>query len=261
MDDKTSDLLGALIDKVWPVGQIYKDAFQPAAQQLGKAGEDLAKSLRLATLPVQGLAMLQDKIDGWRARLNAQVPEERRIPIHPRLGAPIVEGLRFAEDGDLVTEFMLNLLAAAMDKQKVGDFHPAFATIARDLAPDEAMILYRLKRSSYRMRMYRAYLPVGAVRPGDVTWGPLVSEENEFPLSELGQPEYFSLFMDRLKLLGIAHTEGFGQQEPILEEKDGTKRQTGIRIYAISELTDLGKLFARACVPDELPANTQHRSP
>lgn len=253
MTDKASDFLGALIDKLWPVGKIYVDALQPAAREIGKGGEDFAKAARLLTLPVQGAAMLQEKIDRYRARLDDQVPAERRIPIIPRLGGPLIEGLRFAEDGELVTEFMLNLLAAAMDNKKVADVHPAFPTIARDLAPDEAMILYLLKQRSYKMRYTMAYLPPGNVQPGELVWGEREIEENEFPLTRLAQPEYFTLFMDRLKMLGLAHTEGFGQQEVVHGVVNGQKRQVAVRIHAITELTDFGKLFARACVPDNLP--------
>lgn len=259
MTDKTSDFLGALIDKAWPVGQFYQDAVQPAAKQIGKAGEDFVRAARLLTLPVQGIAMLQEKLDRIRARLDEQVPEARRVPILPRLGAPIIEGLRFAEDGELVTEYMLNLLAAAMDKDKVAEVHPAFPTIARDLAPDEAMILFLLKRHSYKISWSMEIIGSMDRPPGDPFFGPKVFDHNDFPLDQLAQPEHFSMFVDRLQILGVAEMPGIGRQERI--PLDMNKPQVAVRNHGITQLTELGKLFARACVPDKLPIRLDHERP
>ncbi len=257
-----SDPLSAVVAKLLPIAEIYKDAAQPAAKELGKAGGDIVKAARLVTLPFQLLAMVQDNFDRYRARVNEQVPPERRQPIPPSLGVPILEALMFADEQALATDMMLNLLAAAMDKERVADVHPAFSRMARDLAPDEAMILYQLKKGPYRMQYKMDLLLAKETRPGEPVWGPKDIELNEFPLNQLAQPEYFSLYVDRLRLLGVASTDVIGNPETIWGEGDGKKRQVGIRHFGITHLTDFGKLFARACVPDELPlSHSQCRSP
>jgi len=43
----------------------------------------------------------------------------------------------------------LNLLARAMDQRRVSEAHLAFVETIRQLSPDEALILYKLKLAAY----------------------------------------------------------------------------------------------------------------
>lgn len=248
-----TDPLTALAANV-PVEKIYEDALQSAAKELGIANSDLIKAGRLLTIPVQLLAIGQERFDRWRKKIQSAVPLERRIPILPSLGGPILESLQYAGDGELVTELMLNLLAASMDGTRVGDVHPAFTRMVRDLAPDEAMILYWLKKRDYPVIWTNELLHPPSP-PGVPPWGERVMERNEFPVENLAQPEHFLMFMERLRLLGLASVHQVGNQETIFAPPGGPHRQTGVRSFGRAALTDLGKMFARACVPDSLPAD------
>jgi hypothetical protein len=57
--------------KQLPVKAMYEDAAAPAAKQAGQLFQDLVKALQLALAPVQLLAALQDRIEGFLTLLSA----------------------------------------------------------------------------------------------------------------------------------------------------------------------------------------------
>ncbi len=58
---------------------IYNDALSPPAKEIGKALKDIFRSFRLLTIPFQGLAFIQDKIDIFLEKTLKKVPEENLI--------------------------------------------------------------------------------------------------------------------------------------------------------------------------------------
>lgn len=57
--------------------------------------------------------------------------------------------------------------------------------------------------------------------------------------------------MDHLYSLNLAVIWQEGNQEPIFEGEPAI--QTGVNITSYAQLTSFGKMFAQACVPEELP--------
>lgn len=57
--------------------------------------------------------------------------------------------------------------------------------------------------------------------------------------------------MDHLYSLNLAGIWQVGNQEPILEGEPAI--QTGVNITSYAQLTSFGRMFAKACVPEELP--------
>jgi hypothetical protein len=237
--------------KLIPVDKVYGDALQGTAKEIGKAGTDVARVARLLLAPVQLLAAYQVRFERFCERLANKVPEERRVEISSRVSGPVLEALRYIDEQDIVAEYMLNLLAAAMDSARSGDVHPGFSTIVAGLAPDEALILFHLKKVSFQ-RHFTRELFHGPPKK----WGPAVFQLNESPSHLLSQPQHLEIYMSRLYFLGLAHVID-QQQEPIVEPPDSStpNLQTGLRVKDKVELTEFGKLFVNACVPDELPAS------
>lgn len=243
MSDELTKVAEHLIKQL-PAEKVYADAVQGAAQETGKTLTDLIKCARLLLAPIQLGAAYQDRFARFVKRIAEKVPEERQVEVHPAISGPVLEALRYMPEGDLLTEYMLNLLAAAMDGDRVQDVHPAFSGIAPQLCPDEAMILYHLKQKAYALHQFSKYFP--ATR----TFGPRETERNEFPTDALAQPSLFFLYMDHLHHLGLAGVWQHGNQTPT-NDKSGA--QTGTRIESRITLTQFGEMFCRACVPEVLP--------
>ncbi len=236
------------ISKLLPVEKAYDDLAQRPMREAGGALTDLVKAGRLVLMgPIQLLAAYQDRYTRFLERVAGKVPEENRIEVHPQIAGPTLEGLRYADEEDVLTEYMINLLACAMDKTRVQDAHPAFPGLARQLSTDEAMILFHLKKQNYALKEFARY------HAETNLFSPRETVANEFPTSALLQPQFFRVYMDHLYHLGLAGIWQRGNQPPTY---DADGKQNGVNIESGIQLTPLGHMFVRACVPDTLPVRT-----
>jgi len=146
----TPDQISDLARAVPEVARLaYIDAAAPGLKQAGKIGEDLLKTLRLILFPLQYAAVLQDRLEGYIDQAIRQVPHERLIAPIDSILLPIAERLRFQEGENPITEMYINLLARAMDGERVGEAHPAFISVISQLAPDEVVLLREISRREY----------------------------------------------------------------------------------------------------------------
>ncbi len=99
------------------------------------------------------------RFERYLERIAAKVPEDRRIEAHPQIAGSVFAGLEYVEETGINAELFLNLLARAIDRERVSEAHSAFAQIIIcQLSPDEAMILFRLKKRPYVFRQHAVYL-------------------------------------------------------------------------------------------------------
>ncbi|MBU5612176.1 DUF4393 domain-containing protein [Geomonas azotofigens] len=156
MSDDKSLLLGVVKDLgvTAVVPEIYKDAVKPAAKQIGKGLETVAKTINIALAPLSGLVWGYDKI---REHLEASLAEKlynkqesEIISPAPNIAGPLLESLRYTGYDEDLRELFTNLLASSMDIDKLRYAHPAFVDIIKQLTADEAKILkYISDLSSY----------------------------------------------------------------------------------------------------------------
>lgn len=232
------------VGKVIPIAELYRDIAQPTTREVGEALGNAAKVARFALAPIDYLAAQHQRWKRYLERVAEKVPEERRIEAHPQLAGPVFAGLQYVEETGINAELFLNLLARAIDRDRVSEAHPAFAQLISQLSPDEALILFRLKKRSYVFRQHAVY------HPDSNTFEPRTTTHNECPVNELVFPANFGLYMDHLHSLNLAGIWQDGNQEVITE---GTpSRQTGVNIKSIITLASFGRMFAQACVPDDL---------
>lgn len=232
------------IGKVVPIAEVYRDVAQPAAREVGEALGNAAKVARFALAPVDYLAAQHQRWKRYLERVAEKVPEERRVEAHPQLAGPVFAGLQYVEETSINAELFLNLLARAIDRERMSEAHPAFAHLITQLSPDEALILFHLKRRSFSFRQHAVY------RQESSTFEARATTHNEFPLNELVFPGNFGLYMDHLHSLNLAGIWQDGNQEPIMD--GATSRQTGVNIKSVIALESFGKMFAQSCVPDDL---------
>ncbi len=143
-ENKIRDVVDAIagVAKAVPV---YQDVVQPAAQEVGKALQTIAKTVHIALAPVSALVWGYDQIKDFVSTKVAErlknVPPENIITPKPNVAGPALESLRYTGHEESLSDMYANLLAASMDKTTSEGAHPAFVEIIRQLTPDEAKLV------------------------------------------------------------------------------------------------------------------------
>ncbi len=233
----------------------YDDAASGALKEAGKIGEDLVKTVRLVLFPLQYTAALQDRLAKHLRRAIDRVPEERRIAPVESLALPIAEQLRFHDEKSVIGAMFVSLLSRAMDRERVGEAHPAFVQIVGQLASDEAVLIQQISAAQ----------PSAYMRPPKKGVAGLVKKEREALIDassmseeqkrhlqrvavrpeELAQPELVYTYIEHLVSLGIVSYTN----EPWNEGFKGAKGAS-FDFWFVG-LNGLGELFHRACLADE----------
>lgn len=143
-ENKIRDAVDAMtgVAKAIPV---YQDVIQPAAQEVGKALQTVAKTVHVALAPVSvlvwGYDQIKDFVSSKVAERLKNVPPENIVTPKPNVAGPALESLRYTGHEDSLSDLYANLLAASMDKATATGAHPAFVEIIRQLTPDEAKLV------------------------------------------------------------------------------------------------------------------------
>ena len=124
---------------------VYPDLIQPAAKELGKWLETVAKTVNIALAPLRLVVWWYEKIEEF---INTTVSEKlKNVPpeniVEPPLliAWPTAEALRFAWHDDNLRDLYANLLATAMDKDTISKAHPWFVEVLKNITSDEAILL------------------------------------------------------------------------------------------------------------------------
>ena len=143
-ENKIRDVVDAItgVAKAVPV---YQDVVQPAAQEIGKALQTVAKTVHIALAPVSALVWGYDQVKEFVSTKVADrlknVPAENIVTPKPNIAGPALESLRYTGHESSLSDLYANLLAASMDKFTAHGAHPAFVEIIKQLTPDEAKLV------------------------------------------------------------------------------------------------------------------------
>jgi Abortive infection alpha len=224
--------------KQLPVKAVYRDAVKPAAKQAGQLAQDLVKTIQLALAPLQFAGAYQDRLRGFIDRSVRAVPEADRVSPAPQILGPIVEGIRYEPEGTPLDEMFSKLLSSSMNSVRLGEAHPAYPTIIRQLSSDEAWILSALKGQQYDHVYTRTF-----DQATNLFYGPLIIEVDALPRDQLVFSDNVPFYMQHLDKLGLAGIFQVGNQEALF----GAGKQTGVRVRSTYRLTEFGEAFVRAC--------------
>jgi hypothetical protein len=124
---------------------IYQDAVQPAAKEVGKALKTVGGVINVALAPVAAMVFGFNVIkEGLNKRLEKRLstisPEDIIIPKLQVVG-PLIEKYKYVYDSKELSQMFINLLANAMDKNRVQKAHPSFVNVISELSPDEAKLI------------------------------------------------------------------------------------------------------------------------
>lgn len=225
------------------IQKVYNDALSEPVRETGRMLTDGVKTLRLVAAPLQLAAAFQGRLEGWINRVIRNIPEERLQPVPARIGGPIIEELRFLDEGDDITEMYLSLLKKAMDKEKMDIAHPAFAKLISLLSPDEVLMLHDLGQGVFEEHYEIDYDPeLNQFKNKRIIL-------QEYPVSDLAYPNNFYVYISHLVSLNLVGFPVY-KQEPIFRERE-EHVQKGEKGYALLKLTDFGQMFVNACQPGE----------
>lgn len=147
---------------------VYPDLVQPAAKEIGKSLQTVAKLVNVALAPVAGLVWGYEKIaDYLSKRLSEKlekVPKEDIITPSPQVAGPAIEALKFVGEEETLRELYANLIASAMNKNTVEKVHPSYVEILKNISPDEALLLKAfIKKENYPLFDVKVILLNGGI--------------------------------------------------------------------------------------------------
>lgn len=249
MPTDPTEMASKAIETVAP--QVYSDLVANTFREASNIGVDLVKTLRLVFFPLQFAAAMQDRLARRITQSIEQVPQDRRVAPVPSLAHEVAERLRFQDDGSVLTAMYINLLARAMDRDRVGEAHPAFIQLIGQLAPDEVLLLAQLAELDFRLytRPLEMNPHVHSVveREGAFMWfanettDPIELAERSIRPEELGQAQLVYTYIEHLVSLGlIRYTNNY--------YPDTTNRPDRPIDFWCIQLSEFGSLFHTACV-------------
>lgn len=260
--------VGEVVDKV----PIYQDAVQPAAKEVGKGLQVVAKAVNAALIPVEGLIWGVEQIrdfvhDRVTKKLESVPPDEIQQP-KPHIAVPAIDALRYTGSEESLSELYANLLATSMDKATAYRAHPGFVDMIKNMCPDEAKIM-----KQFSMQSYHALINIKSVSTKDSSFK--VTHRHISLIGQDAQCQHTALtsnYLDNLERLGLINVETMVRMQ---DDKFYTRIEEHPQIKGIiddlnkieerraevdklrASVTDLGKQFIRACVvnKDEQPRN------
>lgn len=124
---------------------IYQDAIQPVAKEVGKALKTVGGAINVALAPVAVMVYGYEKIKNdlnkrLEKRLSTVSPKDIIVPKLQVVG-PLLERYKYVYDSKELSQMFINLLANAMDKNRVQRAHPSFVNVISELSPDEAKLI------------------------------------------------------------------------------------------------------------------------
>lgn len=243
---------------------IYDDAVQPAAKQVGKGLETIAKTVNVALSPLElvvwGYDQIKDYVSESVTEKLQNTKSEDVITPKTSVAGPALEALRFAGDEESLRDMYANLLANAMDKNTALSAHPAFVEILKNLNSDEAKIM-KFFASAFRVPFIDIESESENVDNSGTT-------PHFLKFSMIGNdsgcdhPELTPNYLDNLQRLGLielrndAYLTKEGAYETLLDHKTtkdwDKKLQEKNRKISITKgyagRTNLGLQFCKACV-------------
>ncbi|QIE30061.1 Abi-alpha family protein [Caballeronia sp. SBC2] len=182
------------------------------------------------------------------------VPEERRVAPVESLAIPIAEQLTFHDEASVVGHMFERLLARAMDRDRVGEAHPAFVQIVSQLAPDEAILIRQIAVARPSAYMRPPKKDVSVLLKGEreeLINASGMSDDQKRQLQdivvrpeELAQPSLVYTYIEHLVSLGLVSYTN----EPWNAEFKGAKG-ANFDFWFVG-LNGLGELFYRACLAE-----------
>lgn len=246
---------------------IYQDVVQPAAQEVGKALQTVAKSVHVVLAPVSALVWGYDQIKEFVSTKVTErlknVPPENIVTPKPNVAGPALEALRYTGHESELSDLYANLLAASMDSATAHGAHPAFVEIIKQLTPDEAKLvaLFVGDRMLPLINLRWEFNPNSEGNNGGKT---ILTSFSHLGREARCEFEHMTpTYIDNLCRLGLAEIPAMSsytakgvydalENDPFIKGLiEGIEKSPSIHHvfeHKFLRVTELGKLFANTCV-------------
>ena len=223
----------------------YDDMIKPAAPEVSRAAITIGRFVNFVLYPVEKLAWLPDVIENHIvpaiARQMRRIPKDRFVTPKLHIVGPTLQRLAYAATEPTLCELFAKLLASSMDSAHTEKVLPCFSHIISILSPDEGVALYDLRENpvtcaSTQDWSNRTHRPTSQRRIIDIS----------FPTKKLTHPERFEMYMLHLKSLDLVLWNDGPANVTKLDDEHQREQRDGY-----INLTELGRLFVSACIPDE----------
>jgi hypothetical protein len=265
-ENKIRDVIDAVtgVAKAVPV---YQDVVQPAAQEVGKALQTVAKTVHVVLAPVSALVWGYDQIKDFVSTKVADrlksVPPENIVTPKPNVAGPALEALRYTGHDSSLSDLYANLLAASMDSTTAHGAHPAFVEIIKQLTPDEAKLvsLFVDDRPLPLINLRWEYNPNPDGRTGGKT---ILTSFSHFGKEAGCEFQHMTpTYIDNLCRLGLAEIPAMSEYttkgaydsldndpsiKAMIDEIENAKDIHHVIEHKYLRVTELGKQFANICV-------------
>ncbi len=181
-----------------------------------------------------------------KTRLESMQEDEVSESIHSQISGPIITNMQFVDEGGILESMYINILVKALIQKNISKIHPAYAVKIQQLSPDEAIILYHLKK--------------GLLVEGSITyvcnkgggWKDIENYEFDFSDLNLKYPENAYMYikhLESLELIEAPEIERENNSNLDVETRQITR--TTKASYNI-RFTEFAKYMAEICIPDEI---------
>lgn len=231
------------IEKLLPakvMEKVYDDVGSQPAREVSKIAVDLVKTARLLLAPFQLTAAFQDRFERVLERIRTRVPEDRQRVAPAEIVGPSLQQMQYLGEDSPLWQMFEELLTRSVDSEAISKVHPSFVQLISQLSRDEAVILYRLRAGEFKV------VDTLDLNRKENRFENLLVEESNIPAADLWQSSQVGLYYSHLSSLSLVEWP-VQKQDPILGA-DGI--QTGIRRYSTMRLTEFGRLFVSACIPE-----------
>lgn len=236
--DKTEDYLKVIPPEV--LKEIYKDVASQPLIEASNLGTDIVKTGRLILAPLQITAALQDGFSNFLKKKVSKIPEDKLIEPPAQILGPSLEKMKYIDEESPLWKMFEELLLKALHKDQIDKAHPSFVHIIGQLSHDEAILLFELSKKEFEitdtMDLDRA----------NNRFINRKIENSTIPEDQLFYSGNVNLYYNHLESLSLV-------QWPVIKETAILvgNTQTGTRRQSKWILTDFGKLFIDACIPEQ----------
>jgi hypothetical protein len=250
---------------------VYQDAVQPAARELGKALQTVAKAVHVALAPVSvviwGYEKISDYLTSRLTELLKDVPPDQIVTPSAHVAGPALEAMRFTADESALRDLFAQLLATAMDARCAPVAHPAFVEIVKQITADEAVLLRFIASKRHAPEPLVAIVvnirpPYG---PEESSWIERRHINRLAKKCSIAAQDLVPGYIDNLSRLGLVRVAYdkelvaehwqtvYAQLESDLLPRLNNEAKPGQRFTSARgslTVTDFGMLFMRACIGD-----------
>lgn len=243
------------------VSKIYDDVVSPSAKPLGNILSLVTRAINVALSPYDlWLTKKELNIQRTKKLLEQEllnIPPDKIVQPESYVAVPALQQIAYSFDSDELRKMYAKLLATSMNSDKKWEVHPAFVDIIKQLTPDEAKFLSKLKNNQVQ--------PLINITRNKQTTGYIIIRNHytDFAIGVCDNPQNTTKYLDnleRLKLINIQNNIGLTNKNLYkrlqnlpevvelvkkvrLNEGDTIEYQKGI-----FELTDFGKEFCNICL-------------